>query len=104
MTTIALYCIVFIYFYSAIHSMSLSEALQSTAMIVCRSSDAEALHATVSEGLPKAPTWRLERDSNPRPSARKTSTLPMRHNAPLECRLHDDCGQHKMILLGGSEV
>ena len=32
--------------------------------------------------LPKVPTWRLERDSNPRPFGRKASNLPMRHNAP----------------------
>src|SRR6218665_3860549 len=53
--------------------MSLSEALSTTAV------------DTVSEfskvkNLPKVPTWRLERDSNPRPSGRKASTLPMRHH------------------------
>src|SRR6218665_1045784 len=35
--------------------------------------------------LPKVPTWRLERDSNPRPSGRKASSLPMRHQAPQRC-------------------
>ena len=30
--------------------------------------------------LPKVPTWRLERGSNPRPSGRKASTLPMCHH------------------------
>ena len=29
--------------------------------------------------LPKVPTWRLERESNPRPSGWKSSTQPMRH-------------------------
>src|SRR6218665_3351924 len=29
--------------------------------------------------LPMVPRWRLERDSNPRPSGRKPSTLPMSH-------------------------
>ena len=32
--------------------------------------------------LPKVPTWRLEQDSNPRPSCRKASTLPMCHHIP----------------------
>ena len=31
--------------------------------------------------LPKVPTWRLERDTNPWLSGRKASTLPMRHHA-----------------------
>src|SRR6218665_1444388 len=34
--------------------------------------------------LPKVPTWRLERYSNPRPSSRKASTLPMRHIRPTD--------------------
>src|SRR6218665_2839332 len=33
--------------------------------------------------LPKVPTWRLGQDSNPRPSGRKVSSLPMRHKASL---------------------
>ena len=35
--------------------MSLSEALSTTAMTMCRSSHAEALQATVSEGLAQGP-------------------------------------------------
>src|SRR6218665_3526013 len=46
---------------------------------MCGSLPAEAQQATVSEDLPKVPTWRLERDSNPRPSGRKVSFLPMRN-------------------------
>src|SRR6218665_708320 len=37
------------------------------------------------KNLSKVPTWRLERESNPRPSGRKLSTQPMRQhvsNAP----------------------
>ena len=34
--------------------------------------------------LPKFPTWRLERYSNPQPSDLKASTLPMRHHAPRD--------------------
>ena len=63
--------------------MSLSEALQTTGMTLCRSLHAEELQATVNEGLGQGPyTWRLERDPNARPSGRKASTLPMRHHAP----------------------
>ena len=47
--------------------------------------------ATASKGLPKVPTWRLERDLNPQPSGRMASTLPMRHhvqqNSCLFCNL-----------------
>src|SRR6218665_4056155 len=32
--------------------------------------------------LPKVPTWRLERDSNPRPSSRTVLHQPMRHHVP----------------------
>src|SRR6218665_4198193 len=30
--------------------------------------------------FPEVPTWRLERDSNPRPSGRTASSQPMRHH------------------------
>ena len=42
-TSVVMYCIVFIHFYSASHSMSLSEALPTTAIALCRSLHAEAL-------------------------------------------------------------
>ena len=35
---------------------------------------------TMSLGLAQGPYVALERDSNPRPSGRKASTLPMRHH------------------------
>jgi len=47
---IILFCIVSIHIYSASHSVSLSEALPSTEMTLCRSLYAEALQATLSEG------------------------------------------------------
>ena len=34
------------------------------------------------KNLPKVPTWRIERESNPRPFGRKALTLPMRHTRP----------------------
>ena len=78
-------CIAFIHFYSASHSMSLSVALPTTAIDTV----SEFIRRRVQrykqlqvKDLPKVPTWRLERDSNPRRSSRKASTLPMRHHAP----------------------
>ena len=50
-----LYCFVFIHLYSASHSMSHSEALPITALILFRSLHAEALQATASEGLAQGP-------------------------------------------------
>src|SRR6218665_2752568 len=35
--------------------------------------------------LPKVPTWRLERESNPRPSDLKSSSQPRRHHVPHCC-------------------
>ena len=49
------FCIVFIHFFSASHSMSLSEALPTIAMTLYGSLHAEALQATVSEGLAQGP-------------------------------------------------
>ena len=63
------YCIVFIHFYSASHSTSLSEALPNTAtdtvLEFTRRSATEYRQLWVKD-LPKVPTWRLERDSNKR--------------------------------------
>src|SRR6218665_4125771 len=36
----------------------------------------------VLQDLPKVPTWRLERESNPRPSGRQSSSQPRRHHVP----------------------
>src|SRR6218665_1329949 len=49
------YCIVFIHLYSASHSTSLSEALPTTAMTLCRSLHVEPLQATVIEGFAQGP-------------------------------------------------
>ena len=94
----ALYCIVFIHFYSASHSMSLSEALQTTAIntvleFIRRSATGNCKWRTCPRYLSISialliacafqkhsrpqqltlyrSTWRLERDSNPRFSGRK---------------------------------
>src|SRR6218665_1837925 len=45
---------------------------------------AEAPHPTASEGLAKVPTWRIERDSNPRPFGRNSSNIPTSHRVQLQ--------------------
>jgi len=50
-----MYCIVSIHLYSASHSMSLSEALLTTELMLCRSSHAKALQAIASEELAQGP-------------------------------------------------
>src|SRR6218665_2497652 len=57
-----------------------SEALPTTARILCRSFTPKRHRQLRVKDLLKVPTWRLERDSNPRPSGRKASTLPMCHH------------------------
>ena len=69
-----LYCIVFIHFYSASHSKSLSEALPTAIDTLSE--------FTRWSANGKVPMWRLEHNSNPRPSGRKASTLPIRHYTP----------------------
>ena len=53
-----------------------------TARILCRSFTPKRHRQLQVKDLPKVPTWRLERDSNPRPSDWKVSTQPMRHHVP----------------------
>src|SRR6218665_2234712 len=76
---LALYCI--IHFYGAFHSRSLSEALPTTAIHTAVVYTSKRYRQLRVKDLPKVPTWRLEHDSNLRPSGRKASTLPMRHHA-----------------------
>src|SRR6218665_1586910 len=66
-------CILYNYYYS--------DAL-STQHGYCVAVSCEAPHETASEGLALGPTWRLERESNPRPSGRELLTVPMSHHAP----------------------
>src|SRR6218665_2725702 len=77
------YCIVFIHFYSASHSLILSEALPTTAIDTVGVYMPKRYRQLQVKDLPKVLTWRLERDSNPRPSGRTASSQPMRHHVPL---------------------
>src|SRR6218665_1234836 len=60
---------------------------------------AEAPQATASEGLAQGPSWRLERDSNPRPFGRYASNLPMCYHAPRQCE-----GLHTITLLSKCSI
>jgi len=62
------------YFYSASSSPLLLRGAPDTARILCRN-----FTQLWVKDLPKVPTWRLERESNPRPLGRKVSTQPMHH-------------------------
>ena len=50
--------------------------------ILCRSFTPKRHRQLSVKDLPKVPTWRLERESNPWPSGWKLSTQPMRHHVP----------------------
>ena len=70
------------YFYSASSSALLHRGASDTARILCRSVTPKRHRQLRVKDLPKVPTWLLERDSNPRPSGRKATNLPMSHHAP----------------------
>ena len=53
-----------------------------TARILCRSFPPKRHRQLRVNDFPKAPTWQLERDSNPRPSSRQLSTIPMSDHVP----------------------
>src|SRR6218665_3693162 len=77
------------HFYSASSSPLLLRSAPDTAQILCQSFTPKRYRQLRVEDLPKVPTWRLERDSNPRPTGQKASTLPMHHHVPcLSLSLH----------------
>src|SRR6218665_3874884 len=57
-----------------------SEALPTTAIDTMSEFCTPKRYRQLQNNLPKVPTWRLERDSNPRYSDRKALSLPMRHH------------------------
>src|SRR6218665_183822 len=59
------------YFYSAYSSPLLLRGASYTAQILCRSFAPKGQKLRRVKDLPKVPTWRLERDSNPRPFGQK---------------------------------
>ena len=75
------------HFYSASSSPLLLRSAPHTARILCLSFTPKRHRQLWVKDLPKVPTWRLERESNPRPSGWKLSTQPMRHHVPTWWRL-----------------
>src|SRR6218665_2235304 len=69
-------------FYSASSSSLLLRRAPDTARILCRSFTPKRHRQLRVKDSPRVPTWRLERDPNPRPSDRKASTPPMPHHDP----------------------
>jgi len=72
------------YFYSVSWSPLLLRGALGTARILYRSFTRKRHRQLRVKDFPKVPTWRLERDSNPRPSGRQVSTTNasyMPHNA-----------------------
>ena len=72
------------HFYSASSSPLLLRSAPDTARMLCLSFTPKRHKQLRVKDLPKVPTWRLERDSNPRPSSQKASTLPKRHHLPRQ--------------------
>src|SRR6218665_1589923 len=69
-------------FYIASSDPLLLTFAPDTARVLCRSFTPKRHRQQLREkDLPKVPTWRLERDSNPRPFGRKASNLQMSHHA-----------------------
>ena len=69
-------------FYSVSSSPLLLRSAPNTARILYRNFTPKRHGKLWVKDLPKVPTWRLERESNPWLFGRKASTLPMRHTRP----------------------
>ena len=95
-TQLGLFCPMSLYcfipsdcFYSASSSSLLLRGAPDTARILCRNFTLKRHRQLWVKDLPKVPTWRLERESNPWPIGRKASTLPMPHTRPKHIHLID---------------
>src|SRR6218665_3121538 len=76
------YCIAFIHFYSGPHSMIISEAVPTTEIDTVGVYTTKRYMQLQVKDWPKVLTSRLEQCSNPLPSGRKASTLPVLRHAP----------------------
>src|SRR6218665_2074185 len=70
------------HFYSAPSSLLLHGGAPDYSTDTVSEFHAEAHGQLQVKDLPKVLTWRLERESNPRPSGWKSSTQPRRHHVP----------------------
>ena len=77
------------HFYNASWSLLLLRSDPDTARILSLSFTPKRHRQLPVKDLPKAPIWRLERDSNPRPSSRRALTQPMLHHVPQRYVLID---------------
>jgi len=68
-----------------ISSPLLLRGAPDTARTLCRNFMPKRHRQLWVKNLPKVPTWRLERESNPWPFGQKSSTLPKRHHVPQWC-------------------
>src|SRR6218665_282701 len=67
-------------FIQAISIAPLQVRYYSRIGLLCRNFTPKCHSQLLVKDFSKVPTWRLELDSNPRPSGRKASTLSMRHH------------------------
>src|SRR6218665_1764958 len=72
----------FDHFYSATSSPLLLRGAPDYSTDTVSEFHAEAHRQLQVKDLPKVLTWRLERESNPRPSGGKSSPQPRRHHVP----------------------
>ena len=72
----------FRHFYSAPSSPLLLRGVPDYSTNTVSEFHAEAHRQLQVKDLPNVRTWRLERESNPRPSGRKSSSQPRRHHVP----------------------
>src|SRR6218665_1779466 len=72
-------------FYSASSSPLLLRGAPDTARLLCRSSTPKRHWQLLVKDLPKVPTWRLERDSNPRPHITMSHNTSRRATCTCTC-------------------
>src|SRR6218665_2316349 len=90
------------YFYSASSSPLAHGGAHDTARIQCRSLTPKRHRQLRVKDFPKVPTWRIERDSNPRPYGRQASTLPMNHLLHIGIVLHLGLSTNRNCYIGTS--
>src|SRR6218665_294519 len=93
------------HFYSAPSSPLLIRGAPDYSTDIVSEFHAEAHRQLQVKDLPKVHTWRLERESNPRPSGGKLSTQPRRHSVTIDPRTISSqyFRLHRCIVVGGFE-
>ena len=83
------------HFYSAPSSPLLLRGAPDYSMDTVPEFHAEAHRQLQVKDFPKVPMWRLERESNPRPSGWMSSSQPRRHHVPRGPQINPPFGQIK---------